>query len=125
GSPATLAGWLSASRVNWTPVWLSQPVMLHNVRIEAGQSRIRATGLVAELGESTITGTMERALDKDGRPRWQADLRVNDISATGLAGLFSTGRPVPPWMSNLQAGGKITASLFHLRSLQLQDLQSN
>jgi uncharacterized protein involved in outer membrane biogenesis len=125
GTPPVFSGSVSFSKALWTPPWLAQPVRLDNLRLELAQRRVRATGLVAQMGESMITGSAERSVDAAGKPRWQADLHASDLSTAGLAALFAAQNPAPEWLSSLQVSGKAAANYFHLRGLLLEDVESS
>jgi hypothetical protein len=125
GSPAAFLGSVAFSKATWSPAWLAQPVRLENLRIELAQRRVRATGLVAQVGEAMVTGVAERSIDASGKPHWQADLHASDVSASGLASLFATQDPAPEWLSSLRVSGKLAATYFHLRGLLLEDLESD
>jgi hypothetical protein len=125
GSPAMFSGSLLFTKATWSPPWLAQPVRLENLRMELAQRRVRATGLVAQVGDAIVTGTAERSVDASGKPYWQADLHANDVGAGGLASLFATQEAVPEWLSSLRASGKIATSYFHLRGLLLEDVESD
>jgi hypothetical protein len=107
-----LAGTIAVSKIHWAP-----SATIHTARLDLGPRRIRVSGLVVEAGESTITGSLERAVDSPSV--WQADLRVNEVSAAGIAAFFAS-RQFPP----VQAMGKIAAAHLHLRGLLLEDVQS-
>jgi hypothetical protein len=124
-TPAVFSGSLTFSKATWSPSWLAQPVRLDNLKMELAQRRVRATGLVAQVGDTMVTGAAERSVDASGKPRWQADLRASDVGANGLAALFAAQDPAPEWLASLQASGKIAASYFHLRGLLLEDLESD
>jgi hypothetical protein len=125
GVPPVFSGSLNFSRATWSPPWLAQSVRLHNLHMELAQRRVRATGLVAQVGDAMITGAAERSVDPSGKPRWQADLHASGVSAAGLAGLFATADPSPQWLSFLQVSGKLAATDFHLRGLLLEDLDTD
>jgi uncharacterized protein involved in outer membrane biogenesis len=124
GSPAVFSGSLMFSKAIWSPPWLAQPVRLENLSMELAQRRVRATGLVAQLGDAIVTGSAERSVDASGKPTWQADLHANDVGAGGLASLFATQDAAPEWLSSLRASGKIATAYFHLRGFLLEDLES-
>jgi len=124
GSPPVFSGSLNLSRAAWAPPWLSQPVRVHNLQIDLAQRRVRATGLVAQLGDAMVTGAVERSVDPSGKPHWQADLHASELGAGGLAALFATRSPAPEWLASLQVSGKVAARLFHLRGLLLENLES-
>jgi hypothetical protein len=125
GSPPVFSGSLSLSKATWAPSWLSQPVQLHNLRMDLAQRRVRATGLVAQVGDAMVTGAAERFVDPSGKPHWHADLYASDLGAAGLAALFAAQDPAPEWLASLQVSGKVAATYFHLRGLLLEDLESD
>ncbi len=125
GSPPVFSGSLSFSKATWAPPWLAQPVRLHNLQIVLAQRRVRATGLVAQVGDAMVTGAAERSVDSSGQPHWQADLHASDLGTSDLAALFAAQNRAPEWLASLQVSGKVAAAYFHLRGWLLEDLESN
>ncbi|GEM_PF-6809478 len=124
GSPPALSGAASVEKATWPVRWLSQPLQIHTLRVEMAPKHIRVSDVVAQIGETMITGSAERTPDPMGKPRWQADLRANQLSAAGLAGLLAADNPAPEWLASFQATGKVAAAYLHLKALAMQDLTS-
>src|SRR5258708_1312288 len=118
-----LEGTVDISRALWTPPWLALPVTIHNARLDFSPHRVRVDGLVAETGDTTITGSFWRGRGPQD-PWWQTDLHFSEFGADRIATLFASPKPMPEALVRLQASGKITAAHFHLRSLMLEEMES-
>jgi uncharacterized protein involved in outer membrane biogenesis len=114
--PAFAFGAATVSRVSWSPAWLPRPAVLHTARITLLRDQVRVDGLVASLGDTTVTGSA-RGTILAGRP-WQAELHTVETGVAALAGLWNAPLPAAP------VRGRFTVDRFRLRRWWLENLES-
>lgn len=134
GTPVQVHGWATLAGLRFSPSRLGDPVVVHTARLDFSGDKLKAGRLVAEVGNTTVTGTLYAPL----RPPllWVGELHVDESSTAALdrifrppgrlasaLGLTTTRQSPADFLARLQAEGTLEVHRFRLRSLLLEDLQ--